>query len=80
MPDQYTWEASWRAGSGGVLGLEVVAGEPGDAVQGGVRLGEDGGEGLEDVRHAGGDVEGDGDVVGGGLGRQAGGVVEEDLV
>ena len=36
--------------------------------------------GLEDVRHAGGDVEGDLDVGGGGLPREADGVVEEDLV
>jgi hypothetical protein len=36
--------------------------------------------GLEDVRHAGGDVEGDLDVGGGGLLGEADGVVEEDLV
>ena len=36
--------------------------------------------GLEDVRYPGGDVEGDLDVGGGGLPREADGVVEEDLV
>jgi hypothetical protein len=36
--------------------------------------------GLEDVRHPGGDVEGDLDVGGGGLPGQADGVVEENLV
>src|SRR5258706_15367305 len=36
--------------------------------------------GLEDVRHPGGDVEGDLDVGGGGLLREADGVVEEYLV
>jgi hypothetical protein len=35
---------------------------------------------LEDVRHARGDVEGDLDVGGGGLSREADGVVEENLV
>ena len=32
------------------------------------------------MRYAGGDVEGDGDVGGGGLAGEADGVVEEDLV
>ena len=36
--------------------------------------------GLEDVRHSGGDVEGDLDVGGGGLPGEADGVVEENLV
>jgi len=36
--------------------------------------------GLEDVRHPGGDVEGDLDVGGGRLSREADGVVEENLV
>ncbi len=36
--------------------------------------------GLEDVRHPGGDVEGDLDVGGGGLPGEADGVVEENLV
>ena len=36
--------------------------------------------GLEDVRHPGGDVEGDLDVGGGGPAGEADGVVEEDLV
>ena len=36
--------------------------------------------GLEDVRHPRGDVEGDLDVGGGGLSREADGVVEENLV
>jgi hypothetical protein len=36
--------------------------------------------GLEDVGHPGGDVEGDLDVGGGGLSREADGVVEEILV
>src|SRR5580658_3534029 len=44
------------------------------------RFVEDGMKGLEDVRHAGGEVEGDLDVGGGGLPRQADGVVEENLV
>ena len=35
---------------------------------------------LEDVRHLGGQVEGDRDVGGGGLLREADGVVQEDLV
>jgi hypothetical protein len=50
------------------------------SVQGGGRFVEDRVEGLEDVRHPGGDVEGDRDVGGGGLPGQADGVVEEDLV
>src|ERR1700687_3798188 len=37
-------------------------------------------EGLEDVRHPRGDVEDDLDVGGGGLSREADGVVEENLV
>jgi hypothetical protein len=37
-------------------------------------------KGLEDVRHPGSDVEGDLDVGGGGLPRQADRVVEENLV
>src|SRR6202011_1912020 len=37
-------------------------------------------KGLEDVRHPGGDVEGDLDVGGGGWSREADGVVEENLV
>ena len=44
------------------------------------RLVEDRIEALEDVRHPGGDVEGDLDVGGGGLPREADGVVEENLV
>ncbi len=40
---------------------------------------EDWMEGLEDVRHPRGDVEGDLDVGGGGLSREADGVVEEHL-
>ena len=36
--------------------------------------------GLEDVGHPGGDVEGDLDVGGGGLLREADGVIEENLV
>src|SRR5271154_761067 len=36
--------------------------------------------GLENVRYTGGDVEGDLDVGGGGLAREADGVVEENLV
>jgi hypothetical protein len=36
--------------------------------------------GLENVRYTGGDVEGDLDVGGGGLAREADGVVEEDFV
>src|SRR5690348_13076476 len=41
---------------------------------------EDRGIGLEDVRHPGGDVEGDRDVGGGGLPGEPDSVVEEDLV
>jgi hypothetical protein len=41
---------------------------------------EDRGIGLEDVRDPGGDVKGDLDVGGGGLPREADGVVEENLV
>jgi len=41
---------------------------------------EEGGEGREDVRDGGGDVQDDGHVVGCGLHREAGGVVEEYLV
>jgi len=44
----------------------VVLDEPGGAVEGGVAFVEEGGEYLEDVRDAGGDVEDDGHVVGGG--------------
>ena len=54
--------------------------ESGGPVEGGVAFFEVGGECLEDVRDAGGDVQDDGHVVGGGLGREAGGVVEEHLV
>jgi len=43
------------------------------------RFVEDRVEGLEDVRHPGGDVEGDLDVGGGGLPGEADGVVEQDL-
>jgi hypothetical protein len=50
------------------------------SVQCGGRFVEDRVEGLEDVRHPGGDVEGDLDVGGGGLSREADGVVEENLV
>ena len=50
------------------------------SVQGRGRFVEDGVVGLEDVRHSGGDVEGDLDVGGGGLAGEADGVVEEDLV
>src|SRR5713101_3605561 len=49
-------------------------------VTGDGRFVEDRIEGLEDVRHPGGDVEGDLDVGGGGLPREADGVVEENLV
>ncbi len=49
-------------------------------VQCGGRFVEDRVKGLEDVRHPGGDVEGDLDVGGGGLSRQADGDVEENLV
>src|SRR5438128_10881040 len=44
------------------------------------RFVEDRMEGLEAVRHPRGDVEGDLDVGGGGLLREADGVVEENLV
>src|SRR2546425_2142111 len=44
------------------------------------RFVEDRVKGLEDVHHPGGDVEGDLDVGGGGLSREADGVVEENLV
>ena len=44
------------------------------------RFVEDRIKGLEDVRHPRGDVEGDLDVGGGGLSREADGVVEENLV
>src|SRR5205809_7287235 len=44
------------------------------------RFVEDRIEGLEDVRHPGGDVEGDLDVGGGSLPGEADGVVEENLV
>ena len=50
------------------------------SVQCGGRFVEDRVIGLEDVRHPGGDVEGDLDVGGGGLLREADGVVEENLV
>ena len=50
------------------------------SVQRGGRFVEDRVEGLEDVRHLGGDVEGDLDVGGGGLPGEADGVVEENLV
>ncbi|MEU9993177.1 hypothetical protein AB0E10_41825 [Streptomyces sp. NPDC048045] len=41
---------------------------------------QDGGEGLEDMRDTGGDVECEGGVIAGCAGREAQGVVEEDLV
>jgi hypothetical protein len=50
------------------------------SVQRGGRFVEDRVVGLENVWHAGRDVEGDLDVGGGGLSREADGVVEEDLV
>ena len=37
-------------------------------------------KGLEDVRHPGGDIEGDLSVGGGGLPREADGVIEENLM
>jgi hypothetical protein len=58
----------------------VVLDEPGGAVEGGVAFVEEGGECLEDVRDAGGDVQDDGYVVAGGFDREAGGVVEEYFV
>jgi len=58
----------------------VVLDEAGDPVEGGVAFVEDGGECLEDVRDAGGDVQDDRHIVGCGLAREAGGVVEEHLV
>ena len=68
------------AWSGGSLLSGVVADEPGGPVEGGVGFVEEGGEGLEDVRDAGSDVQDDGHVVGCGLRGEAGGVVEEHLV
>ena len=50
------------------------------SVQCGGRLVEDRVIGLEDVRHPGGDVEGDRDVGDSGLPGEADGVVEENLV
>ena len=50
------------------------------SVQGSGRFVEDGVIGLEDVRHPGGDVEGDRDVGDSGLPGQADGVVDENLV
>ena len=50
------------------------------SVQRGGRFVEDRVVGLEDVRHSGGDVEGDLYVGAGGLPGEADGVVEEDLV
>ena len=49
-------------------------------VEGCVPLFQEGVEGLEDVRDAGGDVQDDGHVVGCGLRGEAGGIVEEHLV
>src|ERR1700685_4452944 len=48
---------------------DVVLDEPGGPVEGGVAFVEEGGECLEDVRDAGGDVQDDGHVVGCGLRR-----------
>jgi hypothetical protein len=50
------------------------------SVQCSARFVEDRIEGLEDVRYPRSDVEGDSDVGGGGLLREADGVVEEHLV
>lgn len=58
----------------------VVVDESGSSVEGGVGFVEEVGECLEDVRDAGGDVQDDGHVIGCGLGGEADGVVEEDLV
>src|ERR1700733_4551191 len=66
--------------SGGRLLSRVVPDEAGHPVEGGVAFVEDAGECLEDVRDAGGDVQDDGHVVGGGLHGEAGGVVEEHFV
>ena len=62
-------------GAGQMRGKEL----PG-SVQGSARFVEDGVVGLENVRDAGGDVEGDGAVGDSGLPGEADGVVEEDLV
>jgi hypothetical protein len=51
-----------------------------DSVQGSGHFVEHRVIGLEDVRHLGGDVEGDLDVGGSGLSRKADSVVEENLV
>jgi hypothetical protein len=59
---------------------EVRAQELAAAGQGGVAFVEHRGESLEHVRDARCDFEPDGDVGGGGLGGEPGGVVEEDLV
>jgi len=50
------------------------------SVQGGGRLVEGREVRLEDVRHLGGDIEGDLDVGDGGLPCEADGVVEQNLV
>ena len=69
------WLGGDAVGAGQVRRQELSG-----SVQGGGRFVEDRVEGLEDVRDAGGDVEGDFDVGGGGLVGQADGVVEENLV
>jgi hypothetical protein len=66
-------------GHGGCAG-EVRCQELPGPVQGIGRFVEDRVEILEDVRHLGGQVEGDRDVGGGALLREADGVVQEDLV
>jgi hypothetical protein len=63
-----------------LFGGEVRRQELSGSVQCGGRFVEDRIVGLENVWHAGGDVERDVDVGGGGLPREADRVIEEDLV
>jgi hypothetical protein len=71
---------SARLGGDAFCAGEMCRQELSGSVQGGGGFVEDGGVGLEDVRYPGGDVEGDGDVGGGGLAGEADGVVEEHFV
>ena len=69
------WLGGDAFGAGQVRGQELSG-----SVQCGGRFVEDRVVGLEDVRHPGGDVEGDLDVGDSGLPGEADGVIEEDLV
>src|SRR5258708_31184745 len=70
------WDRVMDAFCAGQMRRQELSG----SVQGRGRFVEDRVIGLEDVRHSGGDIEGDLHVGGGRLPGEADGVVEDDLV